>query len=87
MKDSEYTKMFCQFCARRYGADIRKTAFLAAVWRAEEIERVKGDARASRVRSLLKSFASYCLRAGVRTEGTDTPLWEVAANYFGGLGK
>lgn len=87
MKDSEYVKMFCQFCARKYGAGIRKTVYLAAVWRASQLEGRPAHELAVRIGALQRKFAAFCRCKGVKAGENNPPLWKVAAEYFGGMKK
>ena len=83
--DNEYVKSFCDFCNRKYGVGVRRTVYLAAVWRAYNIERRGGADLIGRINALQRSFDAYCKRNCIKAENHDTPLWEVAVEYFGGL--
>ena len=86
-KDNGHVKSFCDFCDLKYGVGVRRTVYLAAVWRARDIERRGGDDLTRRVNALQRHFDAYCKRKGIKSENHDTPLWEVAVEYFGGLKK
>lgn len=86
-KDNGHVKSFCDFCDLKYGVGVRRTVYLAAVWRAHDIERRVGDDLTRRVNALQRHFAAYCKRKGIKSKNHDTPLWEVAVEYFGGLKK
>lgn len=85
--DNGYVKSFCDFCDRKFGTGVRRTAYLAAVWRAEYIELREGADFIRRINALLRLFDAYCKRKGIKSKDHDTPLWEVAVEYFGGLKK
>ena len=86
-KDNGHVKSFCDFCDLKYGVGVRRTVYLAAVWRAHDIERRVGDDLTMRVNALQRHFDAYCKRRVIKSENHDTPLWEVAVEYFGGLKK
>lgn len=86
-KDNGHVKSFCDFCDLKYGIGVRRTVYLAAVWRAYEIERRGGADFTRRINALLRHFDAYCKRKGIKSKNHDTPLWEVAVEYFGGLKK
>ena len=85
--DNGHVKSFCDFCNLKYGAGVRRTVYLAAVWRAEYIELREGADFIRRINALLRLFDAYCKRKGIKSENHGTPLWEVAVEYFGGLKK
>ena len=82
-----HVKSFCDFCDRKFGTGVRRTVYLAAVWRAEYIELREGADLIRRINALQRHFAAYCKRRGIKSENHDTPLWKAAVEYFGGLKK
>jgi hypothetical protein len=85
--DNGHVKSFCGFCDTKYGTGVRRTVYLAAVWRAEYIEFREGTDFIRRINALQRHFDAYCKRKGIKSENHDTPLWKVAVEYFGGLKK
>ena len=85
--DNGRVKSFRDFCDTKYGIGVRRTVYLAAVWHAHDTERRVGADLIRRVNALQRHFDAYCKRKGVKSENHDTPLWEVAVEYFGGLRK
>ena len=85
--DNGHVKSFCDFCNLKYGVGVRRTVYLAAVWRAEYIELREGADSIRRINALLRLFDAYCKRKGINPKDHDTPLWEVAVEYFGGMKK
>lgn len=85
--DNGHVKSFCDFCDLKYGVGVRRTVYLAAVWRAHCIERREGADLVGRINALQRHFNAYCKRNGIKSKDHGTPLWEVAVEYFGGLKK
>lgn len=84
---NKHVQSFCDFCGLKYGNGVRRTVYLAAVWRAYYIERRGGADLIMRINALQRNFDAYCKREGIESKNHDKPLWEVAVEYFGGLKK
>ena len=85
--ETDHSREFCDFCAAKYGAGIRKTVYLAAVWRASQLEGRPAHELAVRIGALQRKFAAFCRCKGVKAGENNPPLWKVAAEYFGGMRK
>ena len=78
---------FEDFCRAKYGDGVRKTVYLAAVWRAAVVEGRSGKELHARIDALRRYFAAYAKKRGIKAARENPPLWKLAAEYFGRIGK